>query len=50
MPNQLMANYVSKELAKVRIQTPSYTPYIDFPFEHSIGSIFSLMRQLPHGP
>ena len=27
-PNQLMANYVSKDLANVRIQIPSYTPYI----------------------
>ena len=27
-PNQLMANYISKELAKGKAQVPSYTPYI----------------------
>ena len=27
-PNQLMANYVSKELAKGRLQVPPYAPYI----------------------
>ena len=49
-PNQLMANYVSKELDKGRIQIPSFTHYIDFPFEHSKGSISPLMRQRFHGP
>ena len=48
-PNQLMANYVSKELAKGRIQIPSYTPYIDFPFEYLKGSILSLIWQLFRG-
>ena len=37
-PNQLMANYVSKELAKGRVQIPSYTPYIDFPLNNLKGS------------
>ena len=27
-PDQLMANYVSRELARGKCQTPSYTPYI----------------------
>ena len=45
-PNQLMANYVSKELAKGRIRIPSYTPYVDFPFEYLKGSILSLIWQL----
>ena len=41
-----MANYVSKELAKGRIQIPSYAPYIDFPSEYLKGSISSLIWQL----
>ena len=48
-PNQLMANYVSKEQAKGRIRIPSYTHYIDFPSEYSEGSILSLIWQLFHG-